>query len=75
MATTGHPEKTRGEILRGFYIHLACYVIVNIGLCALNFTRNPDNLWFYWVAGGWGIGIACHALGVFGNSSKGRLEN
>lgn len=75
MATAMQPKKTRGEELRGFYIHLVCYVIVNIGLCALNFTRNPDHLWFYWVAGGWGIGIAGHALGVFGNSSRRKMES
>ncbi len=43
----------------GFWIHLACYIIVVSGLAILNYQRNPDNLWVLWVAGGWGIGNKC----------------
>ncbi len=27
---------------------------------------SPNELWFYWPMLGWGIGIATHAVGVFG---------
>jgi hypothetical protein len=53
------------RVLTGFWIHLAAYVGVVTGLAILNMTRNPDKLWVLWVAGGWGIGIALHALGLF----------
>jgi hypothetical protein len=44
---------------------LFVYIAVIAGLAALNMTRNPDKLWFVWVAGGWGIGVAAHALSLF----------
>jgi 2TM domain len=51
--------------LKGFYVHLATYVAVNSLLFAINaLTSGP--WWFYWPLLGWGIGIAMHALGVFG---------
>ncbi len=53
------------RVYTGFWIHLAAYVAVITGLAILNVNRNPDNLWVLWVAGGWGIGIALHALGLF----------
>lgn len=54
----------------GFWIHLACYIVVVSGLAVLNYQRNPNNLWVLWVAGGWGIGIAAHALGFFTSRDK-----
>lgn len=61
----GRLQKTQAEKLHGFNVHLIVYLCVNIGLMALNFRKNPDHLWFYWVAVGWGIGIAFHAWRVF----------
>ncbi len=57
--------RTPEEKLHGFYVHLIVYLCVNAGLAILNFRRNPEHLWFYWVAMGWGIGIAFHAFQVF----------
>ncbi len=54
----------------GFWIHLACYIIVVSGLAILNYQRNPDNLWVLWVAGGWGIGVVCHACAFFTRRGK-----
>ena len=53
------------RVNQGFWIHLAVYVVVVGGLAALNMSRNPDKMWFLWVLGGWGIGIAAHALSLF----------
>lgn len=58
-------EQAEERVAVGLWIHLAAYVAVNTGLAALNFSRNPDNLWFLWVVGGWGIGIAAHAAAYF----------
>ena len=54
----------------GFWIHLACYVLVVSGLAVLNYQRNPDNPWVLWVAGGWGFGIAAHAMAFFTDRDK-----
>ena len=57
--------KERVEALRGFYIHLTVYVIVNLGLFIINMMTSPEMLWFIWPLMGWGIAIALHALRVF----------
>jgi len=51
--------------LRGFYLHLMRYVIVILGLLAINLTFSPHTLWFYWVMLGWGLGLLSHAFRVF----------
>ena len=57
--------KARVEALRGFYIHLTVYVIVNLGLFFINMITSPETLWFIWPLMGWGIAIVLHALRVF----------
>jgi hypothetical protein len=59
--------KERVKALRGFYIHLAAYVIVNLFLFLLNILVSPDSLWFYWPLFGWGIAVVLHAVSVFGS--------
>ena len=58
--------KERVAALRGFYIHLSVYVVVNLFLFLLNIITSPDDLWFYWVLLGWGIAVVAHAFSVFG---------
>ena len=57
--------KERVEALRGFYIHLTVYAIVNLGLFFINMITSPETLWFIWPLMGWGIAIALHAVRVF----------
>jgi len=57
--------EAENRVLTGFWIHFGVYCAVITGLGILNYTRNPDNLWFVWVLGGWGIGSAAHAAAVF----------
>ena len=48
----------------GFYIHAFVYVIVNLGLFALNqFTG--DLRWHQWPLMGWGLGLAIHGIVTF----------
>ena len=61
----GRMQKSPADQVHGFNVHLIVYLLVNIGLTVLNFRNNPDNLWFYWVALGWGVGIVFHAYRVF----------
>jgi hypothetical protein len=50
--------------LRGFLIHLTVFIVVIVGLAALNLLRNPAHPWFLWVLFGWGIAIAAHDVAL-----------
>ena len=58
--------RKRVRQLRGFYVHLTVYVLVNVLLLVINLASSPGVLWFYWPLLGWGIGIVAHAASVFG---------
>ena len=51
--------------LKGFYLHLAQYVVVVPLLLGINLWTRPQYLWVGWVAMGWGIGVLFHGLRVF----------
>ncbi|TAK82091.1 MAG: helix-turn-helix domain-containing protein [Aquabacterium sp.] len=51
--------------IKGFYIHLAQYVVVISALAVINLVTHPSKLWFFWPAFGWGIGIIAHAAATF----------
>ncbi|MBN4085303.1 2TM domain-containing protein [Flavobacteriaceae bacterium AH-315-B10] len=63
--------KKKLDKLKGFYWHLASYVAVNIFLIVM-VTKNLDSDESIWqfktfaTAIFWGIGLAFHAMGVFG---------
>ena len=57
--------KERVETIKGFYIHLIVYVLVNLMLFTINMIASPGGLWFIWPLMGWGIAIVLHAVGVF----------
>jgi uncharacterized membrane protein len=62
--------RKRVEDIKGFYVHLGIYLIVNTALFAINMVTTPDTLWFYWPLLGWGIGVAIHAFALV---TEGRL--
>ncbi|MBC7817059.1 MAG: 2TM domain-containing protein [Planctomycetaceae bacterium] len=66
--TAIHDIASRGtpRMRTEFRNHLIAYLVVNAGLCALDVLTGTDKLWFFWVIGGWGIGLAAHAYRVFG---------
>jgi hypothetical protein len=51
--------------IRGFYNHLFNYIVINSFLAVLNVLTDPSYLWFFWVAGGWGLAVAFHAYSTF----------
>ena len=51
--------------LKGFYLHLAQYVLVIGALAMYNMLSHPQNLWVVWPALGWGLGVMLHAVRVF----------
>ncbi len=56
--------RERVQQLKEFYVHLAVYVMVNIVLIAINIITAGH--WFIWPLFGWGIGVAVHAVTVWG---------
>jgi hypothetical protein len=68
---THKDAETRVE--RGFWIHFAVYLVVISGLLALNFSRNPENPWVFWIVGGWGLAVAAHAAAFLIPESRQRM--
>jgi hypothetical protein len=60
-----YKARKRVEEIKGFYGNLTSFVVVNIGLFALNMYTTPKHLWFYWPLLWWGIGVVFHGLKVF----------
>ena len=73
--------KKRVKDIKGFYVHLSVYIIVNIfisGVIIFGLTKSGDSfretfsnfgVYSTWVF--WGIGMFFHWLGVFGFKSIG----
>lgn len=57
--------RKRVEDLKGFYIHISVFTIVNLTLFLINLLSTPGTWWFYWITVFWGIGIIWHAFRVF----------
>jgi len=45
----------------GFYVHALVFVLVNLGLWAINVTGGGTP-WHRWPLAGWGLGLAIHGL-------------
>jgi two-component system LytT family sensor kinase len=63
-----HSATDRAREVRGFYIHAAAFLIVNLMLVVINLAKSPKHLWFQWVLLDWGVGLATHAWLVFRGS-------
>ncbi len=50
--------------LKGFYIHLAQYVLVIAVLTVVNALTTPNRWWVQWVVMGWGVGVFFHWLEI-----------
>ncbi len=72
--------KKRVEKIKGFYIHLAVYVLVNLFLSSIiiygltseekfTFTKAITHIGVYSTWFFWGIGVFFHWMGVFGFKS------
>ncbi|MGA7546257.1 MAG: 2TM domain-containing protein [Methyloceanibacter sp.] len=60
--STPQQLKSTEPPMRGFLIHLTVFIVVIVGLAALNLIRNPAHPWFLWVLCAWGIALAVHDL-------------
>jgi predicted membrane channel-forming protein YqfA (hemolysin III family) len=50
--------------LKGFYFHLAQYVLVIALLTVINALTTPNHWWVQWVIMGWGVGVFFHWLQI-----------
>jgi hypothetical protein len=56
--------RRRVGIKTGFYVHALVFVLVNLGLLALNAAIGGYR-WSVWPAWGWGLGLAIHGVVSF----------
>ncbi|MGX1929281.1 2TM domain-containing protein [Flagellimonas sp. 2504JD4-2] len=60
--------KKQVEEIKGFYIHLAVYVVINTFIL-INIYNHSENFWewpHFITLGAWGIGLLFHASKTFG---------
>jgi hypothetical protein len=57
--------RKRVEEKKGFFSHLATYIVVNGILILIWAFTSRGYPWFVWPLGGWGVGLIFHFLGVF----------
>ncbi len=55
----------RARRIKGFYVHLAQFLVVTAILGVINAATYHHYWWFLWVAFGWGTGVLAHGLRVF----------
>lgn len=65
-SSTTRAKEQYSQELKSFIVHLILYLLVNFGLFTYMYSNNADMTLFYWVAIGWGVGLAAHAMAVFG---------
>ena len=66
-----HRAQKRVQAISGFYKHLLAYILVNLFLLVIKYINlDGDETFFtfstFTTAIYWGIGLAFHAIGVFG---------
>ncbi len=69
LRRTNRPERVFSDPkVRGFAVHLFAYLAVIALLFVVNLLTSPNSWWWYWVALGWGLGLAANAWAVFGRN-------
>jgi hypothetical protein len=58
--------KKRVKRIKGFYTHLSIYCVVIPTIIFVNLKFEPHFHWFWFSLIGWGMGLFCHWLSVFG---------
>jgi 2TM domain len=53
--------RRRVNLKMGWYIHATVFVLVNLGLAALNLATG-GHAWHLWPLAGWGLGLTIHGV-------------
>ena len=64
--------KKRVKKVKDFYNHLGTWLFFAGFFVLLNFLTSKGSFWAIWPIMGWGIGVAMHALSVFGFPGLGK---
>jgi hypothetical protein len=64
--------KKRVKKVKGFYRHFGSWLIFSAFFIILNIRTSPYHFWAIFPIMGWGLGVALHALGVFGLPGLGK---
>ncbi len=54
----------RVKLKMGFLIHASVFVLVNLGLAAIDLATGGHR-WHLWPLAGWGLGLAIHGILTF----------
>ena len=66
-----YAAQKRVKSMKGFYIHLLVYILVNMFLIIQIYLENKNDFWrweSFTVALSWGVGILAHGTSVFGSN-------
>lgn len=58
--------------VKGFYSHLGTWLVFSAFFIFLNITTSRGDFWAIWPIAGWGVGVALHAIGIFGLPGLGK---
>jgi hypothetical protein len=64
----------RVKLKKGFYRHLASFIVIGLFFFIINLTTDPTDIWFHFPMVAWGIGLAFHYIRVFGVPYVGALD-
>lgn len=64
LSPTERAVRREVRMLRGFYLHLTVFLMVNGGLAAFQWLAHPERPHLHFVTLGWGIALAIHGLRV-----------
>ena len=66
-----YAAQKRVKSMKGFYIHLLVYILVNMFLIIQIYLENKNDFWrweSFTVALSWGVGILAHGTSIFGSN-------
>ncbi len=61
--------KQQVQEIKGFYTHLAIYIVIMCLIITINLIYSPHYLWFLWTLFGWGFGVTMHGFKAFNYKS------
>ncbi|QNM86134.1 2TM domain-containing protein [Polaribacter pectinis] len=67
--------KKRVRDIKAFYTHLSVYCVIIPVIIFTNLKFEPHFHWFWFSLVGWGLGLFCHWLSVFGIRLLGLEKN
>jgi hypothetical protein len=62
--------KKKVKKVKGFYAHFATWLVFSAFFVILNIATRDNEFWAIFPIAGWGLGVALHAIGVFGFPGK-----